>query len=119
MQVVESNTLDLNNVSNLGVVSGAFVSINQNVNVSGTSALTSTNFNGNATITRLGAITLGNNLNNPINRSDCVLMPAPTFSQQDPLRASGMGVIEIDGNAAFAQAAGLTGIASGSQVTVT
>ena len=69
LQVAGTNTLDLNNGTNLGFVSGASVSNNQNINVSGTGALTSINFNGNATITGSGTITLGNNLNNRINQS--------------------------------------------------
>ena len=69
LQVVGTNTLNLNNNTNLGFVGGATVSNNGNIELNSTGGSTAINFAGNGTISGSGVITLGNNLNNRIYQS--------------------------------------------------
>lgn len=69
LQVAGTNTLDLNNNTNLGFVGGATVSNNGNIELNSTGGSTAINFAGNGTISGSGVITLGNNLNNRIYQS--------------------------------------------------
>ena len=69
LQVAGTNTLDLNNNTNLGFVGGATVSNSGNIELNSTGGSTAINFAGNGTISGSGVITLGNNLNNRIYQS--------------------------------------------------
>ncbi|MGB0630177.1 MAG: beta strand repeat-containing protein [Alphaproteobacteria bacterium] len=69
LQIDSADTLDIDNVRTLSIVSGGAVTNNGALNINSTGSITGLNFLGTSTISGGGTITLGNGVNNRITQS--------------------------------------------------